>query len=197
MKRFALLLMLTLMFVASACTVYNGDEDNTMRFTRDELLSISSEIQAELHERLEDIREESHLNFSTWVPFHTEENPIFSISVGINIPTQAITSGEIDLNSLYVDITALVRQVIAEQITARDLPFNRFWVSSSLEDNLSMSLSTVDFNRFTFVMDDQNFMDDAAIVVIESLSYNELTEFPFAEIVSDYYYNQYVRNAWR
>ena len=197
MKKITLItaLILIVLFI-SACSVSN-DDDNTIRFTKDELLSISREIQAELHEGLEDIREERHLNFSTWVPFHSEENPSFSIAVRINIPPQAITSGEIDLNSLYADVIAIVRPTIAEQITERNLPFSRFWIPSSLEDDLSISLSTEDFNRFTFVVDDQVFMDDAAIVIIESLSYDELTDFPFAKIISDYYYNEYLRIVWR
>ena len=183
-KKLLRFLLLSIIAILIAACDDNGNRDLELE-TRPtpEQIAGAREVQAELFERLEGILSEVSPEFYPWVSVrgHGEYVSSYSIAIRIAVSAQCIIAETVTLNYLYTDILEVVKDVIEE----RSLIVRGVGINTSVGYRLSLFFTTSDFNNFSFAIDDNEIFDGP--VTMGFLHVSELSEFPFANILSDYF----------
>jgi len=182
-------ILLTLIFsiitvVVAACdSSANGDELGETTHPTPEQIEGAREVQADLRQRLTGILEDISPDFYPWVPVrgHGEHISSYSITVRINISAHCILSEAVDLNGLYTDMFAVIRQVIDD----RDLIVRHITIRTTVGYKLSLFISTWDHDRFAFGVDDYDIFDEPRLLA--SFPAYRLPEVEFVNLFADYF----------
>ena len=192
-------MLLSVIILMVACYEYDHNDYNIEitpiptasdnRLTPEQLAFIR-EIQADLFERLAEPLAFSP-GFYPWVSQRDRHATAQSINISrIRIPVQDIINGEVNINRIFINVMEIVQQVIEE----REIEIRRFSVTISAypDHGLHMFLSSENFERFAFGIDDNGIYDGP--VALHSLNAEELADFSFSEIFADYFL---VLPCWR
>jgi len=185
-KRILLALLFSIIAtMAVACGGNAGENLATETRTRPtpEQLAHAREVQADLRERLTGILEDISPDFYPWVPMRAfgEHVSTYSMSVSINVSAHCIISEAVNLNYLYADIFAVIRQVAYD----RDLTVTNARIRTSVGHGISLTLYTSDNYRFIFTADENHTFADPIILL--SFSAYRFPEIEFASIVAEYF----------